>query len=367
MSHNEYRRNKVKNMANHPRKRSDKTGLPPGSLIHIGEKKAEKVRITFSQCAETAYEERQVDNIAECFPLKEKPFVTWISIDGIHDTKVMEALGDHFKLHPLLLEDIMNTEQRPKTEDFGNYVYVVLRAPRYDETLKKVLSEQVSIVLGENFVISLQEESSDLYGSLRNRLKNSMGRIRKMGSDFLAYALIDVIVDNYFLVLEKVGENIEDLEDQLLTDPTSKTVQKIHGLRREMIGLRKFAWPLREVINSLQRGESSLIQETTRLYLRDVYDHVSQIIDNIETLRDIISAMLDIYLSSISNRLNEVMKVLTILATIFIPLTFLAGLWGMNFKHMPELDWSFGYPFALLIMLAVAVTMIIYFRRKKWF
>jgi magnesium transporter len=353
-------------MANHTHKRSDKTGLPPGTLLHIGERKTGDVTITLTSYDETDYRERQVGTIEECFPLPEGRGIAWISLDGIHDSALIQSLGTHLNLHPLVLEDIMNTEQRPKTEDFGDYAFVVLKAVRYREAVKQVLSEQVSIILGSNFVISFQEQASDAYKPLRERLRSSKGRVRRMGSDFLAYGLIDIIVDNYFFVLEKVGENVEELEDELVMNPTVKTVHEIHRLKREMINLRRFAWPLREVINNFQRGESPLVQESTCLYLRDVYDHVTQIIDNIEALRDMISGMLDIYLSSISNRLNEVMKVLTIIATIFMPLTFIAGVYGMNFKRMPELDWSFGYPMSLLLMLAVSVAMLIYFKRKKW-
>jgi magnesium transporter len=231
----------------------------------------------------------------------------------------------------------------------------------------EIEAEQVSLILGQNFLFSFQEgKKGDLFDPIRERIRNGKGRIRKMGADYLAYALIDAVVDHYFIILEKLGERIEVLEEALVAQPTTRTLHEIHNLKREMIFLRKAIWPLREVINSLARGESSLIQESTRVYLRDVYDHTIQVIDTIETFRDMVSGMLDIYLSSVSNRLNSVMKVLTIIATVFMPLTFLAGVYGMNFKHMPELEWRWGYPVIWAVMIAIGVFMLIYFRKKKW-
>jgi magnesium transporter len=236
----------------------------------------------------------------------------------------------------------------------------------YNDKSNEIESEQMSLVLGPNFVFSFQEREGDIFDPIRDRIRNSKGRIRKMGADYLAYSLLDSIVDNYFIILEKLGEKIEFLEEKLVTHPTPETLQTIHHLKREMIFLRKAVWPLREVVNGLERGESSLIKESTRVYLRDVYDHSIQVIDTIETLRDMVSGMLDIFLSSISNRLNSVMKVLTIIATIFMPLTFLAGIYGMNFRYMPELEWRWGYPFIWLIMVGIGVFMLLYFKKKKW-
>jgi len=236
----------------------------------------------------------------------------------------------------------------------------------YDDRSREVSAEQISLVLSQNHVISLQERKGDVFNPVRERIRNSRGIIRRMGTDYLAYALIDSIVDNYFLILEKLGEKIEFLEDELVTNPTIETLQKIHELKRDMIFLRKSVWPLREVISKLERGGSQLVKESTFIYFRDVYDHTIQVIDAIETYRDMLSGMLDIYLSSISNRMNEVMKVLTIIATIFIPLTLIAGVYGMNFRYMPELESQLGYPLVLLSMLAVSILMLIYFRKKKW-
>jgi magnesium transporter len=230
----------------------------------------------------------------------------------------------------------------------------------------EIVTEQISLILGPNFVISFQEKKGTVFNPIRERIRNDKGRIRKMGSDYLAYSLLDLIVDNYFIIMEKLGEKIEFLEEEVVTHPTPETLQTIHHLKREMIFLRKGVWPLREVVSGLERGESSLIKESTRIYLRDVYDHTIQTIDTIETYRDMVSGMLDIYLSSISNRLNAVMKVLTIIATIFMPLTFLAGIYGMNFKYMPELEWRWGYLMFWLIMIGIGAFMLIYFKKKRW-
>jgi magnesium transporter len=235
-----------------------------------------------------------------------------------------------------------------------------------DDETGQILAEQVSLVLGKNFVISFQEREGDIFNPVRERIRNGKGRIRKMGADYLVYSLLDSIVDNYFIILEKLGERIELLEEKLITNPVPETINLIHKLKREMIFLRRSVWPLRELIGNIERGESSLIKGSTNIYLRDVYDHTIQVIDTIETFRDILSGMLDIYLSSVSNRLNAVMKVLTIIATIFMPLTFIAGIYGMNFKYMPELEWRLGYPVILLTMVSIGVLMLVSFRKKKW-
>ncbi len=371
------------------KKRSKKVGLPPGSLIHIGEKKREDIKISILDYDETNLQEKEAKTIDECFPFKDKPTVTWINIEGIHQIEILEKLGNCFGLHPLVLEDIMNTDQRPKIEDYGEYIYVVLKMLYYNppstphSPLGKggqggvkggngrgsngIIIEQISLILGQNFVISLQEGiEGDVFNLLRERIRSDKGRIRKMGADYLAYSLIDAIVDNYFIILEKLGDRIEFLEEKLVANPTQETLHIIHNLKREMIFLRKSVWPLREVISVMQRGESSLIKESTKIYLRDVYDHTIQVIDTVETFRDMVSGMLDIYLSSISNRLNAVMKVLTIIATIFMPLTFIAGVYGMNFKYMPELEWRWGYPIILFVMFTIGILMVVYFKRKKW-
>ncbi|MGD2127188.1 MAG: magnesium/cobalt transporter CorA [Desulfobacteraceae bacterium] len=348
------------------KKMSRKAGLSPGTLVHVGERKTDKTRIRVIDYDQEHFEEKDLATIEECFSFKDEPTVSWVNIDGIHDLEMIRKLGTCFNLHPLVLEDIVNTEQRPKMEDFEDYLFVILKMLTYDDTEKQLKFEQVSLILGSNFVISFQEGEGDVFEPVRERIRKGRGRLRKMQADYLAYALIDAVVDNYFLVLEKIGEEIEALEDEVLAKPDAETVQTIHNLKRELIFMRKSVWPLREAASALEKGESDLINEKTRVFLRDVYDHTIQVIDTIETFRDMVSGMLDVYLSSVSNRMNEVMKVLTIIATIFIPLTFIAGIYGMNFEYMPELKWPSGYFFVWIIMILVAIVMVIYFRRKKW-
>jgi magnesium transporter len=353
-------------MPRYVRKRSKKIGLLPGALVHIGVKKTDKVRITVFDYDELHFEEREVATVEECFPYRDSDRVTWIDIDGIHQVELIEKIGTHFNLHPLVLEDILTTGQRPKVENFGEYLYVVLEMLSYDEKGKGVKGEQVSMVIGSKFVISFQEREEDVFNHIRERIRTAKGLIRKMNADYLAYTLIDAIVDNYYIVLEKLGEEIEGLEGVVVDNPSPGVLRQIHRLKGEMIFLRRAVWPLREVINGLERGESTLIRESTKVFLRDIYDHTIQIIDTVEISRDIIAGMVDTYLSSVSNRMNEVMKVLTIIATIFIPLTFIAGIYGMNFKYMPELEWRWGYFLLLAVMVALGAAMVLYFRSKKW-
>jgi len=348
------------------KKMTKKPGLAPGTLVHVGEKKIEKVRIRVIDFDEANLEERELETVEDCVPYKDKPSVTWINIDGLHEVGVIEKIGTNFDLHPLILEDILHTEQRPKMEDFENYIFIIAKMLSYDEEEDQLKSEQFSLVLGRNYILTFQEREGDVFEPVRERLRKGKGRLRKRPPDYLAYALIDAVVDHYFLVLEKIAERVESLEDELVANPTPQTLQTIHHLKREMIFLRKSVWPLRELIGALERGESGLIEQGTTLFLRDVYDHTIQVIDTVETLRDMVSGMLDVYLSSISNKMNEVMKVLTIIATIFIPMTFIAGIYGMNFESMPELKWPWGYPIVWIVIIAIGVVMLYYFRKKKW-
>jgi magnesium transporter len=349
------------------KKKSKKAELPPGPPVHIEEGKGGRTKVTILDYDEVHFQELETKTVDECLPFKDKPTVTWINVEGIHQVEVLEKVGDCFGLHHLVLEDISTPDQRPKMEDHGDYIYTVLKMLYYNDESNEIVTEQISLVLGPNFVISFQEgKKGDVFDPVRERIRSGKGRIRTMGADYLAYSLVDSIVDNYFIILENLGEKIEFLEEELVTTPTPETVQTIHDLKREMIFLRKSVWPLREVISGLERGESSLIQESTRIYLRDIYDHTIQVIDAVETFRDMLSGMLDIYLSSISNRMNEIMKVLTIIATIFIPLTFIAGVYGMNFRYMPELERPWAYPMVLVFMLAIGLLMVFYFRKKKW-
>ncbi len=344
---------------------SKKAGLPPGSLVHVGEKKTEYVRIRVIDYDETHMEEKELKTIEEIFAYKEKNTITWINIDGLHETDIIQKIGEFFNLHPLILEDIVHTGQRLKIDDFDDYMFVVLKMTSFDTEDKQIKEEQFSLVLGQNYVISFQEIFGDIFDPVRERMRKAKGRIRKMGPDYLMYALMDAIVDHYFIVLENMGEDVEILEDQLMENPRPEILQKIHHLKKETILLRRSVWPLREVISALQRGESDLISEPTTFYLRDLYDHTIQVIENTETLRDMVSGMLDVYLSSVSNKMNEVMKLLTIIATIFIPLTFIAGVYGMNFKTMPELEWAWGYPAVLLLMGFISGLMVFWFRFKR--
>jgi magnesium transporter len=346
--------------------RSRKRGMSPGTLVHVGERKVEKTRITVIDYDNDHFLEKEVESVEECLPFHETSTVTWINIDGVHDPAVIDRLGRAFGIHPLILEDIMTTSQRPKFEDLGSSIYVVLRMLEFAGAKEAIATDQLSLVFGKNFVLSFQEHPGDMFDPVRERIRHGKGRVRKLGPDYLAYALLDAVVDHYFVVLETLGERIEELEDELVADPRQETLHEIHALKREMLFLRKSVWPLREVVAGLERAESDLIQATTGIFLRDVYDHTIQVIDNVETYRDMLSGMLETYLSSVSNRMNEVMKVLTIIATIFIPLTFIVGIYGMNFEHMPELKWRFGYYLVWGVMLAVGVGMAFYFKRKKW-
>jgi len=334
--------------------------------VHVGEQRHERVKLSVIKYDGANFQEKVVDNVAEALAFRNKSSVMWLNIDGVHQPEIIEQVGKSFGLHPLVAEDIASTGQRPKMEDFDDYIFVVLRMLRFDEKENETKTEQISILLGRDFVVSFQEREGDVFDTIRERLRNNKGRIRKLGADYLAYALIDAVVDNYFMILEKLGETIEEIEDKLVTNPTSETLQTLYDLKREMVFLRKSVWPLREVINRLERSESPLINKSTFVYLRDVYDHTIQVMDAVETFRDMLSGMLDIYLSSVSNRMNEVMKVLTVIATIFIPLTFVAGIYGMNFRFMPELEQAWSYPAVLILMLVVAMLMVVYFRRKKW-
>jgi len=347
-------------------RRSEKDGLSPGTLIYIGEKKVERSRITVIDYDETNFIEKEAASVEECFPFKDTATVTWINVDGVADAAVIGELGAKFDIHPLVLEDIMTTTQRPKTEDLGNVVFVVLRMIECAKDGSDIVADQLSLILGPNFVLSFQETPGDCLGPVRERIRGGKGRIRKLGPDYLAYALIDAVVDNYFFVLEKLGEKIDGLEENLIVEPRRELLHEIHGLKREMIDLRKAVWPLREVDSGLERLESNLINKSTNVFLRDLYDHTIQVIDTVESFREILSSMLETYLSSVSNRMNEVMKVLTIISTIFIPVTFLVGVYGMNFKFMPEIGWRWSYPLVWAVILGAVGGMLVFFRRRRW-
>ncbi len=309
-------------------------------------------------------QDTHVSSIEECIPFKDAESVTWIDIESIEDEKIVDSVGSLFNIHPLIIEDIKRVGQRPKMEEFDEYIFFVLRMFRLEKG--KVLAEQLSIIMGKGYVITFQEKAGDVFNPIRERIRAKKFRINARGSDFLAYSLIDIIIDNYFVILETFGEEVESLEDVLLLNPTKAALHKIHTLKRKVLFIRRSVWPLRELLTNFERSESPLIFPSTHEYIRDIYDHAIQIIDTVETYRDSLSGMLDIYLSSVSNRMNEIMKVLTVISTIFIPLTFITGLYGMNFKYMPELSWKWGYPLVITIMVLIVAGLIFFFRKKKW-
>ncbi len=353
-------------MARFLKNTSSKIGQPPGSLIFTGERSEGKVKVTAFGYGEHVWEEKEISSFKEIIACKEQYPNIWVNIDGLQDTALIEQICNHFQVHALTIEDILHPEQRPKVEEGEGYIYVVLKMLQYEGKDKMVNAEQVSVILGSNFVLSFQERPGDTFESVRNRLRGGKGRIRRSGADYLMYALIDTIVDHYFLVLERVGDLLEDVEEVLMTHSPKSTLHTLYTLKREMLAIRKVVWPLREVIYKLEREEYKLIKKSTHIYLRDIYDHVIQVIDTVETIRDMLASMFDLYQSTLSNRMNAIMKVLTIISTIFIPLTFIAGVYGMNFQYMPELDWRYGYPAVWGLMLMIVLGMFVFFKRKGW-
>ncbi|NNF14133.1 MAG: magnesium/cobalt transporter CorA [Gemmatimonadetes bacterium] len=343
-----------------------KAGAPPGTLVHTGERKVESVLIRLIDYDADNLVERTLGDVGECFTRAVDPSVTWVNIDGLHEVDLIERIGDRFGFNRLALEDVLSPHQRPKVEDYEDHFLVVLKMLYFDAETESVLAEQVSFLIGPGYLFSFQERQGDVFEPIRARLREGRTRIRSRGTDYLAYALIDAIVDSYFRILEAIGDRIEEIEESVLADPTMENMHRIHHLRREMLVVRRAIWPLRESLGLMYRGEVRLVTDETQLYLRDVYDHAVQVIDTVETLREVLSGALDMYMSGVSNRMNEVMKVLTIIATIFIPLSFFAGLYGMNFEYMPELGIRWAYPTLLSFMTLVALGMLLYFRKKDW-
>ena len=346
--------------------RSKKAGMAPGTLMHVGERLEEQVTINRLDYAAGFCHRSTPATIDECLEVEKRGDIVWINIDGLHDVSVIEKLGSRFAIDHLSLEDILNTAQRPKLEDSGHYLLIVIKMLYFSEESGRVEVEQISIVLGSDFVLTFQESRGDVFGSVRERLLMGRGRIRKMGADYLVYAILDSVVDHYFIVLERLGEEISALEEKIVVNPTNDTLQALHQLRRELIFLGKSTWPMREVVSGLERSESNLVSEGLSRYLRDLYDHTVQIIDIIETYKDLVQGMMDLYMTSLSNKMNEIMKVLTVFASIFIPLTFVAGIYGMNFEHMPELSVPWAYPLLLFLMFLGAMAMLFFYRRKGW-
>ena len=349
------------------RHRARKTGLPPGTLVHIGDRMVEHANLSLIDYTPDSLVIKPLSSAAEAVAVKDTPSVSWINITGLHDTALLEEIGRGFEIHPLVLEDIGNTDQRPKLDLGERHLFIVAKMLKVIQGEVLTLdSEQVSFIVGPDYLLTFQEKEGDLFDPVRERIRQSQGRLRKTGPDYLAYALLDLMVDNYFVVLEALAEEIDAIEDQILGRPDAKTSQRIHHMKRTLLLMRKSTWPLREMITSLLRDESTLVKPGTHLFLRDLYDHTIHIFDTIETYRDMLSGLLEVQLSNINNRMSEVIKVLTIIATIFIPLTFVAGVYGMNFEYMPELAWAWGYPTVLLLMFGIGGGMLLWFRIKKW-
>jgi len=349
------------------RKKKKAPGLPPGSLVYTGDHKKDKILVNLIDYKGGAISEKEITTPEEFVQCTKSDTISWIDVEGLHDVPLIEKLGESLGLHPLVMEDILNVDQRPKMEEYDGYIYIVLKMFHIKKDSDEITPEQVSIILSKNYVVTLQEGiEGDTFHEIRDRIRSNKGIITKMTTDYLVYSLIDSIIDSYFAILEVLGEKIEKIEEELVNNPVKKTLTSIYTLKREMLYLRKTVWPLREAISRLERGESDLITRNTHLYLRDVYDHTINVLDTIETYRDMLSGMIDIYLSSISNRLNETMKYLALISTIFIPMTFIASIYGMNFDIMPELRWLNGYWFALGLMFSVGLGFLIYFKSKKW-
>lgn len=348
-------------------KRKGKVGLPPGTVVFIGDKKTEKVQIHHLQYNDEDLKESVLDNHGQIL-FFESPDdkVDWYDIRGLHDTKLIEELGKTFNIHPLALEDVADTFQRPKYEDYENGIFITLKALSYDKEKKSIRKEQVAIYFYQGFLVSFQETESDLFGAIRARLRGRSGKIRQRGSDYLAYALCDVIVDKYLMLLDEMGEDIEQLEDQMLEEQVAANKSEIHHLKKEALKVRKAIFPFREAIMRFSKSENQLVSSSTLVFVRDLYDHIVQVMDTVESLRDILMSLYDLFISEVSYKMNQVMQMLTLVSTLFIPLTFLAGIYGMNFTHMPELHWKYGYFVLLTVMLVMAVALLRYFKKKKW-
>ncbi|WGK64749.1 magnesium/cobalt transporter CorA [Croceiramulus getboli] len=346
------------------RRKSKTTGLPPGSVVYVGKKEI-PLQVDAVDYTADEFWEKRLEDLEECFPFKATPSISWINFTGLNNTDEIIKLGKHYDWHHLLMEDIANTRQRPKLDEYENYLFCVFKMLYYNREGELTI-EHLSLVLGSNYVVTFQEEEEDVFDDIRDRLRHAKGRIRGASADYLFYALMDSVVDYYFVVLEELGERIERLENEVYGEVTDDTVRKIQELKREAVKIRRSIYPVREVLNKIEKTQHFLIEGQTMTYFRDLYDHTIQVIETIETYRDTISGLMDAYMSNVSNKMNQVMKVLTIIATIFIPLTFIAGIYGMNFEYIPELQWKYSYFVLWGIMIVVFLAMLYYFKRKKW-
>lgn len=341
-------------------------GQAPGTIIYVGDKESSELYIDAFDYDETYFEEKELRTIEDTFPIIDSTPTTWININGLNHVEAIEKIGRYCKLHPLLLEDIANTQQRPKLDDYENHLFVVLKM-LYFNTEGQLHIEHLSFVLGEGYVLSFQEAEGDVFDSIRNRIRNGKGRVRTLGADYLLYALMDAVVDHYFNLIEVLGEKIESLEDSLfVSQPHNDITYEIQGLKKDILKIRRAVFPLRDVVNRMEKSEHKLVTEKTPYYLRDLYDHIVQVSENVEIYRDMIWGLMDMYMTTLSNKMNEVMKVLTIIASIFIPLTFLAGIYGMNFEHIPELKFRYGYFILWGIMALIFMGLLLFFKRKRW-
>lgn len=349
------------------KKRAQKAGQPPGTFVYTGNKKAAATRLSMINYSAENFQARADTSLEDIAATKQQSGITWVNIQGLQDISIIENIGKIFNLHPLTVEDILNVEQRPKVEEFLGYEFITFKMINWHPTHSRYTIEQLSIVMSKTHVLTFQESDHHIFNSIREKLGlDATQRLRQQGSDYLTYRLIDTVVDFYFVVLEALGNQIDKIEESIIKSPTHKNSRAIYRLKRQILALRKSIWPMREVISHLLQSEEKLVSSFTRLYMRDLYDHIVQAIDTVETYRDILSNLLDVYLSALTARMNEVMKTLTIIATIFIPITFVASLYGMNFLSIPELHWRYGYYYALGLMLAIVVVMLIYFRNKDW-
>ena len=345
-----------------------KVGLPPGSVVFTGEKKVEDVLVHFLQYTPETLEELKIEELHEVAPhIQDEHDIDWIDIRGLHDTELIQDIGKTFRIHSLILEDIADINQRPKYEEYDHGHFLILHALSFDRENSKISREQVSLYFGKGFMVSFQEAETDLFEGVRQRLRNKHGKIRQKKSDYLCYALADTIVDHYYLVLDEVADDIQEIEDLIMEDNDQNIKQRIHQLKKELIKVKKAVSPLREAINQFSKSEGHVMDQTTVMYLRDLYDHIIHLMEMIETYRDVLHGLQDLYISEISFRMNQVMQILTIITTIFVPLSFLAGIYGMNFTHMPELHYKYGYYILLGIMFSIFVGLLIFFKRKRWF
>lgn len=345
--------------------RSQKSGLPPGALIHIGEIKTPRPALSLIDFSPDAFSEHELPDIAALDAIPRTPGVRWLNVHGVHDTALLSAIGERFGLHPLVIEDVLNTDQRPKVDDFDDYLFIITHLYGIGNNRGDVTTDQISLVVGRDFVLTFQERPSGTFAPVRQRLRAEKGQLRRAGSDYLAYSLLDAIVDSYFGVIERFAERAEALEEDILVKPQSATLQGIHSLKREVMRLRRTLWPLRETLNTLYRGQADFFHPETLLYLRDVYDHSVHVLESLEDLRDLLTGLLDVYLTTVSNRVNLEVRKLTVVATVFMPATLIAGVFGMNFHFMPWLEQPAGFWLALSLMGGVATLMTVVFWYRR--